>query len=660
MRLKRILTLLVLSTFLVGFVFLINVDALTINETDSFTIQIGTHLNGLTRDYEDYVEDEFETRTYSVVHVDENRAEWEMSRIYSFTSNEGGDFTDESEHSFIIDPRDGSYLDGTFDGPLGYLTYYTYDNIWFQIDPNLPEGSSVHILGYDYTVIGQTTVFIDLVNAVDVIEVSIFGVSQTVSDYEYDPDGSFEMVFSERYFFDPTTGYIIMYEWSADCYTSVGNFEWSEVGYITTTSYEIQYNQLATTGRVILYLIMSFAFIGVVVGVIRFTKRSWRNQVDHALGIISGEMKPPKAKPGEVAPSLWNPLSIDYHGLLENLPETGAVTLKSGVFIVLEPDGRIAVVDTKGKRDLGNLVYTSKEESIWLLYRLALGVFAHDSAEYELCMGTFPNLQSYIEPTAEVAASDMHALDVFETLTSKKHDDYTEVSRLMARRKILDYSLGQAPLTPESHLKKLKQILEHRPKSILLVGDDDLLSISLARRGIEVTLLEIDPYTCALIQELTEQENLQITIYQTDLRAPLPVELSGRFDLFVADPDFTIEAFALFLSRGLSQIRQGGIGLINFQNNRSQRYKADYLFERLDVDVRERFKETWTYVIVRNKVAYVTGTGKYRHTNYRTEVALATAPYSSVMFEIRRTPDTKIVLTAEMSLLGPEYAIYDF
>ncbi len=657
---KHRLPLLLVAVFLIAPVFVQNSNALTVTESDSFTMQIDTSLTGSDGDYDEYTEHEWETRTYHVTSASDARVDWEMSRIYSFTSNEGGDFSEETQHTFAVDPRDGSYLDNTRDAPASYVEYYTYDNIWFQIDPNATEDSTIHILGYDYTVVGPTTVFLDLLNAVDVIEVSIDDAYKFVSDNEYDPDGFFHMWFDESYYFDPVSGYIVMYEWWAICQTSVGYFNWHEVGYVTSTSFELQQNQSATTSRIVSIFFYLFAFIAIIVGLSHLVKRSWKRQVDHALDIISGDVHPPKAAPGDVAPTLWNPLTLDYRRLLENTPESDMVSLASGVYIIIEPDNRIAVVDTKGKQHLNNLVFTSKEESIWLLYRLALGAIARDSAEYELCVGTFPDLQGYIEPVSELVAPDPHAEEVFHGLTSDKEGEYAEVSRLMARRKVLDYSLGQAPLSPESHLKKLRQVQKYGPSSVLLVGDDDLLSISLARGGVEVTLVEIDPYTCALIQRLAQQESLPITIYQTDLRAPLPMNLPGGFDLFVADPDFTIEAFGLFLSRGLSQIQQGGIGLINFQNSRSQRFKADYMLEKLNVDVRERVKETWTYTIVRNRVAYTTYSGKYSHTNYREEVALATAPYSSVMFAIRRTPDTWIVLPAEAGLHGPEYAIYDF
>jgi predicted methyltransferase len=213
-------------------------------------------------------------------------------------------------------------------------------------------------------------------------------------------------------------------------------------------------------------------------------------------------------------------------------------------------------------------------------------------------------------------------------------------------------------LTPRSHLQKLRHVLNQQPGTVLLVGDDDLLSISLARRGIQVTVLEIDPYTCALISQIAKEENLAISLHQVDLRASLPI-LQEEFDLFVADPDFAIEAFALFLSRGLSLLRIGGIGLINFQDTKAQRYKARYLLEKLNVDIIEESKEKWHYTIVVNETTsgYY---GKYAVVNYSQDVKLNIAPYSSVMYTIQRSELTDVVLQAHENLKGAEQIIYDF
>ncbi|MDF1540747.1 MAG: bis-aminopropyl spermidine synthase family protein, partial [Candidatus Thorarchaeota archaeon] len=175
----------------------------------------------------------------------------------------------------------------------------------------------------------------------------------------------------------------------------------------------------------------------------------------------------------------------------------------------------------------------------------------------------------------------------------------------------------------------------------------------------DVTVLEIDPYTCALISKVAEEDGLSIKIHQVDLRAALPL-LQEQYDLFVADPDFSIESFALFLSRGLSLLRVGGIGLINFEDAVNKRYQAKYLLNKLDVEILEEAKEKWHYTIVVNETSHTYYTGKYARVTYSKEVKLTTAPYSSVMYTIQRNEETKLVLEAHENLKGAEQVIYDF
>jgi hypothetical protein len=373
---------------------------------------------------------------------------------------------------------------------------------------------------------------------------------------------------------------------------------------------------------------------------------------------MRGLKKPPKIRGKRVGPNLWKPLDIDYRSLIDDVPLSDLVTLQPGVFIVVDPSNKLAVVDTLTKPRFKNLVFDFELSSLQLLYRLILGTIGENTVDHQEVMTRIKDVKEYLHPVTSVAASDPYSYDTFNRMESNQFPEFEEVSYLMARRRVLDYSLGQAPLTPRSHLQKLNHVLVHQPETVLLVGDDDLVSISLARRGIQVTVLEIDPYTCALISQISREENLSIALHQVDLRSGLPI-FQEEFDLFVADPDFAIEAFALFLSRGLSLLRIGGIGLINFQDTKTQRFKARYLLEKLEVEIIDVSKERWNYTIVVNERSsgYY---GKYTTVNYSQDVELNVAPYSSVLYTIRRTEMTDVVLQANENLKGAEQIIYDF
>ncbi len=633
--------------------------ALTNDESDTFSVTFDTYLNGQTRLYDEYTESEHDVRDYSIISIDDSRVEWTCDRTYNYNDNEGGWGDESGTIDFLVNASDGRYLENTYDGPASFLEYYTYDNIWFQIDPTLEVGSTVHILGYDYTVWGLTTVFTDLFTAVDVIEVRIRNAYKEIFDPEYDPgDSIIELTFDESYYYDPTSGYFVYNTWRAQCSTSIGNFEWTETGVVTASSYQLSINVEATMLRVILILVGIVAFVGLIFGARYGMQSKWRNHANQAIGIISGTVPAPKSKKRNEAPTLWNPLSLRYQELIENIPAS-TVSLAPGVFVITDPFNKMAVVDTTDRKST-NLVFPFKESNLALLYKLALGVIGTDSQDHHLCLNKLTGVQEHIETVAKPMSSDPHSISVFGSLDKVLDDRYEYIVELMAKRRVLDYSLGQAPLSPASHLLKLNHIIQFSPEKVLLVGDDDLLSISLAKYGIKVTVLEVDPYTCALISSISKEEDMGIVVHQVDLRAPLPMNMDETFDLFVADPDFTIEAFTLFLSRGLSLLREGGIGLINFENKSGQKFKAHHVIKQLNLDLVDQVQESWNYTIVTNQVAHRTGSGKYTSVTYTDVVQLGTAPYKSTMFKIRRTPDARIILPKNQGLRGPDYIIYDF
>ena len=143
----------------------------------------------------------------------------------------------------------------------------------------------------------------------------------------------------------------------------------------------------------------------------------------------------------------------------------------------------------------------------------------------------------------------------------------------------------------------------------------------------------------------------------------------GRKVLFVADPDFTLLAFGLFLSRGLSCLRDGGIGMINFEGGRKNRFQILRLLKTFTIELEHFRKEKWTYTSIHNQTrrimdsAFRTGYGKYSsvHYNYHYEhdIVYDKAPYKSQMYVIRKTSKTEVPLGKSEDLNAPQEFIYD-
>jgi N4-bis(aminopropyl)spermidine synthase len=97
-------------------------------------------------------------------------------------------------------------------------------------------------------------------------------------------------------------------------------------------------------------------------------------------------------------------------------------------------------------------------------------------------------------------------------------------------------------------------------RRILLLGDDDLISVALARfvRELgsrdtirELAVVDVDERLLAFIGEETGATDYPTRLIRCDLRDPLPASLAGCFDTIVTDPPYTAEGAALFLSRAV-------------------------------------------------------------------------------------------------------------
>ncbi|MFW9991443.1 MAG: bis-aminopropyl spermidine synthase family protein [Candidatus Odinarchaeota archaeon] len=662
-----IITITVIFSFsLLPFVMAVNGQVYLYGENDKFTLSIKTELSGISGDYSGYTESEHDIRTYEILSVSDTSIQWKMVSDFKLTSNEGDYMTSHETYYFETDPRNGAYLNNTIDGPESNRDYYTFDYIWFKIDPTLPVSSQVRILGNDFTVRGSMAISLELFTSVDVIKVDLLApVTRTVNNYDYDPDGQLEVTTkSESYYFDPETGYLVKSTWSADGITSVGKFHWNEKITVTESSFPLQRNVFASLMPVLIIIIIIVGLIASVFLFFRIQKNLWKKQVERAMSIITGALPPPRPRTDlSAAPTIWDPLTVDYKVLLDGLGGDEKIILNQGIYIITDTNNRLAIADIHTDQHLPNQVLPLREDNIKFFYRLALGMVDIPSGEANLINQYENTLDRYACPSEGFALVDKYALDVFASSPVMREDpDYEQVAYLLSRRRVLDYSHGQAPLSPSSHLRKMREVLKHAPKEVLMIGDDDLVSISLAKYGIKVNVVEIDPYTCALIEGIASIEQLPVKILQHDLRLPFPPEYSREYDLFVADPDFTIEAFALFLTRGLSLLRTGGTGLINFENRRGQLFKAKYLLEALKVEMVREHKEQWRYVIIKNEKVPIGShySGKYVHVDYADDLVLAEAAYSSIMFTIRRTSDTVILLQDKERFLGSPNSIYDF
>ncbi|MFF8974147.1 bis-aminopropyl spermidine synthase family protein [Streptomyces sp. NPDC014995] len=131
-----------------------------------------------------------------------------------------------------------------------------------------------------------------------------------------------------------------------------------------------------------------------------------------------------------------------------------------------------------------------------------------------------------------------------------------------------DMAIDQSHCTPETKVRRVLALLTAGALpggSLLLIGDDDLISLAVAVVGdvlgspiVErVTVVDISPEILAYIRKVSAGLGTRVETVEHDLRQPLPAELHSGFDVAMTDPPYTPEGARLFLSRAVEGLRPG-------------------------------------------------------------------------------------------------------
>jgi predicted methyltransferase len=121
----------------------------------------------------------------------------------------------------------------------------------------------------------------------------------------------------------------------------------------------------------------------------------------------------------------------------------------------------------------------------------------------------------------------------------------------------------QGYVTPKTTLSRFALAYERGDiagKEIIILGDDDLMSIVLGLSGLakRITVVEIDKRLTDFIEETAEKEGFQVSVQTLDLRHPLPQDHIKKYDAFFTDPPETLKAADAFIGRGISALRAPG------------------------------------------------------------------------------------------------------
>jgi N4-bis(aminopropyl)spermidine synthase len=124
--------------------------------------------------------------------------------------------------------------------------------------------------------------------------------------------------------------------------------------------------------------------------------------------------------------------------------------------------------------------------------------------------------------------------------------------------------LDQTHCTVETKISRVLKLHEARAlggQRILLLGDDDLISVAIAHFAAwagspglvrRLTVVDTDPEVLRWAGEQIAGTGAAAELVEHDLRQPLPAGLTGAFDVVMTDPPYTVAGAELFLSRAVA------------------------------------------------------------------------------------------------------------
>lgn len=123
------------------------------------------------------------------------------------------------------------------------------------------------------------------------------------------------------------------------------------------------------------------------------------------------------------------------------------------------------------------------------------------------------------------------------------------------------FDLYQTPVLPETAVRRACQV-DKKAKKVVLVGDDDLVSVSLALMGHEVTVVDADEYLIDLIKEINRIMGLNIEAICCNFLNAFDASLQEKFDIMFTDPVSTEEGYKVFVKRGFELLKKNGEAFI--------------------------------------------------------------------------------------------------
>lgn len=200
------------------------------------------------------------------------------------------------------------------------------------------------------------------------------------------------------------------------------------------------------------------------------------------------------------------------------------------------------------------------EELAEPLERFALGLLTEPPGDAEHLErwrreGWLVEVEDDVDPLLEAALARLDRRFAWTGATDLP--GYATALRVHSRRRRFVRSLGQFPALPETVARRAA-LVGPSPKRVLVLGDDDLLSVVLAALGHEVTVVDADELLLGYLEAQARKLGHALTARAWDLRQPMPEGWEGAFDVVFTDPMSSRACLSLFVDRALGALRPDG------------------------------------------------------------------------------------------------------
>lgn len=160
---------------------------------------------------------------------------------YQYSNNQGNSTSSSSSGQYTWSAGNFTYVNGT-DSQVGFggLSYSRPLYVWFAMNPSLPVGSTFYVLNTQFTVLSQNYSLKLPTESKYVQAIQTEGTGQYQRNDSY---GVFKASYTWYEYFDPTTGYLVGYDYveqdTGQYQGQAGGFTYTDDLYVTSTSYTL-------------------------------------------------------------------------------------------------------------------------------------------------------------------------------------------------------------------------------------------------------------------------------------------------------------------------------------------------------------------------------------------------------------------------------------